>query len=103
MSASSRSPAERARKIVSTVLQRVQRQHTQAAIAAELGKSDSTVSRLLSEHLENLSLVLAHSGLKVVDVEAVCVDKNIYASMAHIASKAMADPEVAEKLVWEDD
>ena len=103
MQPSCATPAERARKASSVILQRVQRDATQAAVAAAMGVSESTISRLLSEHLDKLSLVLAHAGLKVVPVERVCVDPQMYEAMTRIASKAMADAETAQRLVCGDE
>jgi len=100
----STTPVERARKISSTVLQRVQRDASQIAIAAAIGVSESTVSRMLApDHLDKMSLLLAHAGLKVVPVERVCVDRQMYEAMSRIASRAMADEETAQRLVWEDE
>jgi hypothetical protein len=50
MTASLASPAERARKIVTVVLQRVKAAETQAALAVVIGSSEPTVNRLLNEH-----------------------------------------------------
>lgn len=74
MTTASTSPAERARKIESLVLQRLAPVGTQAAIAAAIGKSESTITRLKSEHLGDLARVLAHLGLAVVPVEYRYID-----------------------------
>ena len=103
MSQASTPPDERARKIHSTVLQALARPGAAAAIAACLGLSEATISRLKSEHLENFARLLAHAGLKVVPVEAVCVSAETYNSIAHIAGRAMARPEVMQQLMFEDD
>lgn len=50
-------PEDRARKIVSSILKATQRDASQTAIAAAMGVSESTVSRLLSDHLDKLALV----------------------------------------------
>ena len=68
-----------------------------------MGLSEATISRLKSEHLENFSRLLAHAGLKVVPAEAVCVSAETYQSIAHIARRAMASPEVMQQLMFEDD
>jgi hypothetical protein len=57
MSESTHSPAELAQKIVSTVLKATQRETKQTAIATAIGMPESTLSRLLSDHLEKLALV----------------------------------------------
>ena len=100
----SMSPVERARKISSAVLHATQRDATQVALAAAMGVSESTVSRMLApDHLDKLALLLAHAGLKVVPVERICVDPEMYEAMTRIASKAMADTETAQRLVWGDE
>jgi len=70
MATSSPTPAERARKYVSLVMQRLA--GSQDAIAATMGVSGSTISRLKSDHIETFCAVLAHAGLKVVPVEMKC-------------------------------
>ncbi len=103
MAPSSTDPAARARKIVSTVLQRAQRDATQSAIATAMGVSDSTISRLLSDHLDKLALVLAHSGLKVVPMEFQCVDPvraQAMATMYEAAIKRVGNP---VELLWDND
>lgn len=104
MGPSCATPAERARKMSAIILQRVQRDATQAAIAAAMGTSESTISRLLApDHLDKMAQMLAHAGLKVVPVERVCVDPRMYEAMTRIASKAMSDAETAQRLVWGDE
>ena len=100
----SSSPAERARKISSTILHATQRDATQSALAAAMGVSESTVSRMLAPaHLDQMAILLAHAGLKVVPVERICVDPQMYEAMTRIASRAMADTETAQRLVWGDE
>mgnify|MGYP001577825827 CR=1 FL=1 len=102
MPASSVTPAERSRKMVSVVLQALQEPGRQVAAAAAMGASESTVSRLKNEHLENLTLLLAHIGLKIVPIDYVCVDKQTYESVAHLATRAMSRPEIAKQLIWDE-
>ena len=101
MSTSSGPIAERARKFASVALQRISAVG-QNNIAAEIGVSPPTVSRFVSDDLERACQVLAAAGLKVVDQDRVCVDRQTYEAMSHIAAKAMANPEIAQQLVWED-
>lgn len=97
-------PAERARKIASLILCRAQRDATQVALAAAMGVSESTVSRMLApDHLDKMALMLAHAGLKVVPIERICVDRQMFDAMSCIASRAMADEAVAQRLTWEDE
>ena len=103
MSPVSATPTERARKTHSTVLQRMQEPGIQAAIAAAQGVSESTISRIKSDKLEDAILLLMHLGFKVVPEGKVCVDRSMYEALTTIASKAMADGAISRKLVWEDE
>lgn len=91
-------PSERSRKTSATILQAVQRDATQAAIAASMGCSESTISRLLSEHLDKFAGVLAHAGLKVVPVEHRCVSPETYAFLTATHERVMR---VAPSLIWD--
>lgn len=70
MATSSLTPAERARKYAALVMQRLA--GSQDAIAATMGVSGSTISRLKSDHIDTFALVLAHAGLKIVPIEMRC-------------------------------
>lgn len=83
----------------SLVLGRLAENGRASAIATVLGVSEATISRLKNEHLETLCAVLAHAGLKIVEAEAVCVDAATYRAVTHIATKAMANPTIAEQIV----
>lgn len=61
---------ESARKMLQVVLQALAENGRAVAIAASLGISESTISRLKNEHLETLCAVLAHAGLKIVPAES---------------------------------
>lgn len=74
MDASSRAPAETARKGVQLAFQRLQEPGKAGAVAAAMGLSDSTVSRIKTERMEEVIGFLAHLGLKVVPAEFKCVD-----------------------------
>lgn len=97
----STTPAERARKIHSTILQAVQRDATQVAVAAAMGSSESTVSRLLSDHLEKLCLVLAHAGLKVVPAEMQCFPPDMVNALLTLAKDRLASVEHPNELIWD--
>jgi hypothetical protein len=94
-------PSERARKISATVLQAVQRDASQVAIAAAMGSSESTVSRLLSDHLDKLALVLAHAGLKVVPVEMQCFAPEKVQALLTLAKDHLAAIEHPHQLTWD--
>lgn len=90
---------QRANRMQSLVMQRLRDEAKLTAIAASMGVSTSTVSRLQSDHLEKLCQVIAHAGLKIVDVEHVCVDPDTYQALRHIAVKAMGTPEIADRIM----
>lgn len=96
-------PAERARKMQSAILRKLQESGSQVALATAMGVSETTISRFKSEQLEQFCLILAHLGMKSVDASKVCVDREAYESMTYIASKAMADKDISKKLIWEDE
>lgn len=94
-------PPERARKIVCTVLKAVQRDATQTAIAASMGASESTVSRLLSDHLEKLALVLAHAGLKVVSADSRCFAPEYVDALLVMARQHITNVQTVRELEWD--
>ena len=79
----------------------VQRDAKQCAIATAIGCSDATVSRLLSEHLDRLALVLAHAGLKVVPVEMQCFAPDKVQALLTLAKDNLASIERTDQLQWE--
>lgn len=93
-------PPERARKTVQLVLQRLQEPGTGVAVAAAMGVSESTVSRMKTDHLEQVALFLACLGLKVVPSEFKCVDPAAYDFLTRTHEKVMR---VAPQLIWEAD
>lgn len=101
MTPSCPTPAERARKIASTVLQSVQRDASQVAIAVAMGASESTISRLMSDHLDKFSLVLAHAGLKVVPVEMQCFAPEKVQALLVLARDNLNHIANTEQLVWD--
>lgn len=103
MPASSVTPAERSRKMHALVLGVLQKHGKQEELAISTALTSTTVSRLKSDHLENMMLLLAYAGFKVVPVDYVCVDRQTYESVAHLATRAMSRPEIAKQLIWEDE
>lgn len=85
MQQSSLTPAERARKTHSTVLQALSRPGTQAALAVALGVSESNISRLKNEHLEPVCQLLAHLGLKLVPSDAMVCSRDTANAIFHLA------------------
>lgn len=94
-------PKARARKIASTILKATQRDATQAAIAAEMGVSESTLSRLMSEHLDKFSQLLAHAGLRVVSSELRCFPPDYVDALLLMAKHHLRTVETVQTLEWE--
>jgi hypothetical protein len=85
------------------ILQRLQAPGIGVALAASMGVSESSISRIKNEQLENVCLLLAQCGLKVVDADRVCVDKRKFEAITTLASAAMSNQEAVRTLVWEGD
>lgn len=85
------------------VLTRLQDTGIQASLAIAQGVSESTISRIKNEKLEDAITLLVHLGFKVVSESKVCVDRSMYQAMVTIAGRAMSDSSTAQKLVWEDE
>jgi predicted XRE-type DNA-binding protein len=94
-------PSVRARKIASVVLKATQRDATQAAIAASIGISESTLSRLMSDHLDKFAQVLAHAGLKVVPVTVQCYSPEKIGALLTLARDHLAQIHGTEQLIWD--
>lgn len=100
MDSSSRSPSETARKGVQLALQRLQEPGKAGAVAAAMGVSDSTVSRIKTERMEEVIGFLAFLGLKVVPAEFKCVDPAAYAFLTSTHQRVM---QRAPELIWDQD
>lgn len=103
MSTESLNLTERARKNVTVVLQRLQEPGRQLAIAAAMGVSESTVSRLKNDHLEPLCELLARAGLKIVPVEVKCFAPEKIDALMTFAKAYLASVSNADDLSWDDD
>lgn len=79
-------------------LQRLQEPGKAGAVAAAMGISDSTVSRLKTERMEEVISFLAHLGLKVVPAEFKCVDAAAYDFLTTTHQRVMSR---APHLIWE--
>jgi len=101
MSQVSMTPAERARKSHSLLLQLIAAVG-QNTVAGELGVSPPTISRFVADDLERACQVIAAVGAKVVPAGRICVDQAMYQAMVTIATGALSSPEAIQKLVWED-
>lgn len=98
MAAMSSPPAETARKGLQLALQRLQSPGTGQALAAALGTSESTVSRIKAERLEEVITALAHLGLKVVPSEYRCVDASRFQFLTETLERVMREQ---PQLVWD--
>lgn len=91
-------PTERARKIASTILQRMNEGETQAAMSVAIGVSAPTVNRMLSEHLDKFAAIVAHLGLKVVPNDYRCVSSETYEFLTKTHARVMAQQ---PHLIWD--
>jgi len=92
---------ERARKIVSTVLKATQREATQAGIASALGVSESTISRLLTDHLEKFAMTLACAGLRVVNSDMRCFPPDYVDALLLMAKQHLSTVQTVRTLEWD--
>ena len=91
MSQLSETPQERARKAYARVLQALGEPGRQVALAATLGTSESTISRLKTERLEDCLAVLYALGFKVVESNRICVTPTALEFMRQVTSRALAN------------
>jgi len=73
----------------------------QVAIATAMGVSESTVSRLKNDQLDQFCLLLAHAGLKVVPIEMQCFPADKVQALLTLARDHLATIEHPDQLVWE--
>jgi hypothetical protein len=97
------SPVERSRNAFTRVLQAVQAPGTQVAIAASLGASESTVSRIKTEKLQDALAFLYCAGFKVVTQGKVCVDGDALNFMRSITARVLSNEEQAASLFHGDE
>lgn len=97
--AENKTPTERVQLAQTLVLQRLAAA-TQAATATAMGVSESTINRIKTERMEEVLLMLAHLGLKVVPAEFKCVDPEAYAFLTRTHERVMR---VQPQLIWDVD
>lgn len=95
-------PAERARKAYCMVLQRLQVNGKQAAVAASMGVSDTLISRFKNEQLETLCNVLCHLGLKIVPAEMTCFPPDKVQALLTLSKAHLEAIDKADQLSWEE-
>jgi hypothetical protein len=75
-------------------------------IARALGKDDTAACKIRSGEractVGELAKLIPLCGLKLVDRDKVCVDRQAYESMTYIATKAMSNQSMAQQLVWDE-
>lgn len=98
MSTSSMTTSERTRKTVSAVFRRMEEPGTGVGLAAAMGVSESTISRIKNDHLESVINLITHLGLKMVPIEYKCVDRAAYDFLTQTHQRIM---QVAPQLVWD--
>jgi len=95
-------PAEKARAAHSRVLQRLGMPGTATALAVALGTSDSTISQLKNERLEDVMGMLYALGYKVVSADRVCVQRDELQMLRTFYARAVTSEELSARL-FEDD
>lgn len=98
MSELSPTATERARKGMQLALRALQEPGKAGALAIAMGISDSTVSRIKTERLEEVLLFLAHLGIKCVPSDFRCVSSETYQFLTSAHQRVMAR---APHLIWE--
>lgn len=93
-------PQERARKAFSRLLVAMQEPGRQVALAASLGTSESTISRLKTEKTEDVLALVYACGFKLVSEDKVCVDGAALEFMRATTARVLASEEAAKHL-WD--
>ena len=101
MSAVSPTPAETARKGSVLAARALAEPGRAAAVAAVMGLSESTISRIKNERLDEVLLFLAHLGLKATPTSYRCIDERTFEAYQVLWEKAMSMTTPA-KLIFED-
>lgn len=90
------------RRLLQIILQRSAKVKNQA-VGDAIGKDESTVSRIISGEMglkiQDLQGFLSALGLKCVDSNQVCIDRQIYESYKTLATAALTNP---AKLNWDE-
>lgn len=103
MAESSTTSAQPSRNLAQLLLQRVAGVKNQA-VSQAIKKDESTVSRIVSGEtgvkLDDLQAFLLVLGLKVVDANKHCVDRDVWQAYKTLAGAALNDPKKLEQ-DWE--
>lgn len=92
------SPSEKARKAISAVLQVLKINGKQGQVAVSMGLSDSTMSRLVNDHMDGVVVALYHAGFKVVPQSMACYPAEQVEAWFSAYKAAMNHAETAAKL-----
>lgn len=92
-------PSERARKAHAKVLQALAEPGTQKTLATVMGTSETTISRIKTEKLEDAITLIAHLGFKVVPGDMQCFPAD-YVQALHTMAKLQIQ-QAAPTLDWE--
>ena len=93
MSELSNAPAETARKMQTLILKQLQEPGRAVAISTITGISESAVSRIKNDHLENICQILAHAGLKVVPSDSYTISPDKLHALAVLACDTFESPD----------
>lgn len=96
----SETPQERSRKAYARVLSAMGEPGRQVALAATLGTSESTISRLKTERMEDVLTLLYALGFKIVGNDKVCIDSTALEFMRSTTARAL---NAGCANLWEDD
>lgn len=99
MIAADDTPASRANKITASILKATAR--SQGSIAVAMGVNESTVSRLLTDHLDKFAMVLAHAGLKVVPGSSKCFHPEYVDALLLMARHHLTSLQSVNSLEWD--
>jgi hypothetical protein len=97
------SPLERSRNAVSRVLQAMQVPGMGVSLAASLGKSESEISRIKNDRLEDVMALVHHLGFKLVSNDKVCVQKDELNMLRQTYARAVQNQHMAEQLFGGDE
>jgi len=96
-------PFERSRKAHALILQALQEVGTARNIAAIMGVSESTVSRIKNEHLADTLALICQLGFKVVPFDHACVRRNVWDAVITLVAEAMSNEESIRALLVGDE
>lgn len=103
MSELSLTPTERARKAYTEFLNAMKPAGTAQKIAELMGTSETTISNIKNQKVEDAIHLLYQLGYKIVSGDRVCVSRDMYQAVTTVARRALANQDTADSLMWEDE